>query len=264
MAITQTITTIPKAGHRGVDARETFVTKQEAFQDALVDTFVTEINTFRTQANTLETNVNAKEASATNQANIATTKAEEASMSATIALNASNYKGDWVSGYQTTGYSQGMSVSYADGFKYVSKINNNLTEPITKTNAPQWDYLEAVSPAELDLKADKLNPTITGLKETSVAMGANDINLATGNLFTKTITGATTLTVSSVPASGTVAYIILELTNAGSSAITWFGGVKWAGGTAPTLTSAGKDILSFYTHDGGITWNVIGIQKDVK
>ena len=62
MAITQVISAIPDAGHRGVDARDTFVTKQEAFQDALTDTFVTEINAFRTQANTLETNVNTKEA----------------------------------------------------------------------------------------------------------------------------------------------------------------------------------------------------------
>ena len=64
MAITQVISTIHEAGHRGVDSRDDFVTKQEAFQDALVDTFVTEINAFRTQANALETNVNAKEASA--------------------------------------------------------------------------------------------------------------------------------------------------------------------------------------------------------
>ena len=62
MAITQVISTIPEAGHRGVDARDAFVTKQEAFQDALTDTFVGQINTFTTQANTLETNVNTKEA----------------------------------------------------------------------------------------------------------------------------------------------------------------------------------------------------------
>ena len=57
MAITQNITSILKAGKRGVDIRDAFVLKQEAFQDALTDTFVTEINNFRTQANSLETNV---------------------------------------------------------------------------------------------------------------------------------------------------------------------------------------------------------------
>ena len=106
--------------------------------------------------------------------------------------------------------------------------------------------------------------TATGLKETAVSMAANDINLATGNLFTKTISGATTLTVSNVPTSGTVGYFILQLTNGGSATVTWFSGVKWAGGTAPTLTASGVDVLSFYTIDAGTTWKVVGISKDVK
>ena len=115
------------------------------------------------------------------------------------------------------------------------------------------------------------SPVVTGgitiggsLKETSVAMASNNIDLATGNLFTKTISGATTLTVSNIPTSGTVGYFILQLTNGGSATVTWFSGIKWAGGTVPTLTASGKDILSFYTHDGGTTWNVISIQKDAK
>lgn len=117
---------------------------------------------------------------------------------------------------------------------------------------------------KLSLSGGTMTGAITSLRETKVAMTANNINLATGNLFTKTISGATTLTVSNVPASGTVGYMILELINAGSATITWFSGVKWAGGTAPTLTASGKDILSFYTIDGGTTWNSISIQKDVK
>ena len=90
MAITQNITAIPKAGKRGIDTRDAFVIKQEAFQDALTDTFVTEINAFRTQANTLEANVNNKESSATQSATTATTKASEASSSATSALASKN------------------------------------------------------------------------------------------------------------------------------------------------------------------------------
>lgn len=107
--------------------------------------------------------------------------------------------------------------------------------------------------------------TVTGLKEMKVVMGAtNNIDMNAGNLFTKTISGATTLSIVNMPASGVVGYVILELTNAGSAVVTWFNGIKWPGGTAPTLTAAGKDILSFYTHDGAVTWNVIGISKDVK
>lgn len=107
-------------------------------------------------------------------------------------------------------------------------------------------------------------PLITGTREVLVAMPANAIDLATGNLFTKTISGATTLTVSNVPTTGTAASFILELTNAGSAAITWFSGVKWAGGTAPTLTASGVDVLGFYSHDGGTTWRGLVLAKDSK
>ena len=107
-------------------------------------------------------------------------------------------------------------------------------------------------------------PLITGTREVRVAMPANAIDLATGNLFTKTISGATTLTVSNVPTTGTAASFILELTNAGSAAITWFSGVKWAGGTAPTLTASGVDVLGFYSHDGGTTWRGMLLAKDSK
>lgn len=108
------------------------------------------------------------------------------------------------------------------------------------------------------------NKVITGIKETQVAMPANNIDLAGGNYFTKTITAATTLTVSNVPSTGTATSFILNLTNGGSGTITWWSGVKWAGGTAPTLTAAGRDVLGFFTHDGGTTWTGLVLGKDVK
>ncbi len=107
-------------------------------------------------------------------------------------------------------------------------------------------------------------PTLIGTRETKVAMPANDINLSNGNLFTKTISGATTMTVSNVPSTGTTISFILDLTNGGSSAITWFSGVKWAGGTAPTLTASGRDVIGFFTHDAGTTWTGLLLGKDVK
>ena len=106
--------------------------------------------------------------------------------------------------------------------------------------------------------------------ETKVAMAANDIDLSAGNYFTKTISATTTFTVSNVPTSGTVASFILVLTNAGSQTINWstsFGGsnlIKWAGGTAPTLTASGVDSLGFYTFNGGTTWTGLVLGKDIK
>jgi hypothetical protein len=104
---------------------------------------------------------------------------------------------------------------------------------------------------------------ITGLAETKVAMSASAIDLSLGNYFSKTISGATTLTISNTPTTGTVAEFVLDLTNGGSATVTWWSGVKWVGGTAPTLTSSGRDVLAFFTHDGGTTWTGV-VNKDFK
>jgi len=123
----------------------------------------------------------------------------------------------------------------------------------------------------IGLKADSTHShtaftglTVTALKETAVAMVANDIDLSLGNYFTKTISTATTLTVSNVPTSGTVGYFILELTNGGAGAVTYPTGTKWAKGTAPTLTASGVDLLRFVTRDAGTTWRGSRIDEDSK
>jgi hypothetical protein len=104
-------------------------------------------------------------------------------------------------------------------------------------------------------------PTLTGVKETKVAMAAAEIDLATGNYFTKTISGIITLTVANTAASGSVSAFVLELTNGGSAAVTFFSGVTWAAATPPTLTASGVDNLAFFTSDGGTTWRgfVLGL-----
>ena len=138
-------------------------------------------------------------------------------------------------------------------------VGTNTTQLATTAHV----YAERAATATLTNKT-LTTPLITGTREVLVAMPANAIDLATGNLFTKTISGATTLTVSNVPTTGTAASFILELTSGGSAAITWFSGVKWAGGTAPTITASGVDVLGFYSHDGGSTWRGLVLAKDSK
>lgn len=107
-------------------------------------------------------------------------------------------------------------------------------------------------------------PVITGMIETKAATSSNNINLASGNYFTHTVSGSTTFTVSNTASSGSVSSFILDLTNGGSATITWWSNVKWAGGTAPTLTSSGRDALGFFTHDAGTTWSGLVLGLDIK
>ena len=98
--ITQTISTIPEAGRRGVDVQTQFVIKQEDFQDHLQGTTVTELNTLKDQLNSrigeinsTTTTMNGYASTASTGASTATTKAGEASTSASQALTYKNQAG---------------------------------------------------------------------------------------------------------------------------------------------------------------------------
>lgn len=100
-------------------------------------------------------------------------------------------------------------------------------------------------------------------EKSSVIINA-DIDLSLANHFTKTITAATTFTLTNVPATGTFMSFVLELSNAGGYTITWWSNVKWPGGIAPTLSTSGRDVIMFFTHNAGTTWTAILAGRDVK
>lgn len=108
------------------------------------------------------------------------------------------------------------------------------------------------------------NKTLTGLRETKTTSSANNFNLLDANYFTHTVSGSTVFSVSNIASAGSVSSFILDLTNGGSASITWWSGIKWAGGTPPTLTASGRDVLGFFTHDGGTVWNGLVLAKDIK
>jgi hypothetical protein len=85
-------------------------------------------------------------------------------------------------------------------------------------------------------------------------------------VFTYTVSGVTSFTIlaGSIPAAGTVASFLLDLTNGGSAAITWWANLRWPSGVTPVLTAAGRDVLGFYTHDAGANWTGLLLGRDVK
>jgi hypothetical protein len=96
--------------------------------------------------------------------------------------------------------------------------------------------------------------------------GTQSIDLALGNVVTSTQnTSATTYTFDNPSATGKACSFTLILTNgASNSGTVWPGAVDWAGGTEPTLTSSGIDILTFTTVDGGTIWYGFAAAIDTK
>lgn len=92
--------------------------------------------------------------------------------------------------------------------------------------------------------------------------GTGTVDYTLGNYVTATSTGITTWTFSNPPATGIAGGFVLKLTNGGAFAQTWPTSVKWPGGTAPTLTASGVDVLVFLTDDAGTTWRGVASQLD--
>jgi hypothetical protein len=85
--------------------------------------------------------------------------------------------------------------------------------------------------------------------------GTDTIDLTAGNVVTATVSTSTqTFTFTNPSASGKSCSFTLILTNGGSQTVNWPGSVDWAGGSAPSLTSSGIDVLTFFTVDGGTIW----------
>ncbi len=86
--------------------------------------------------------------------------------------------------------------------------------------------------------------------------GAIALNLTNGNVFNLTLTGNTTFTFTGATSGKACAFsVYMTQDSTGSRAVTW-PTVKWAGGTAPTLTTTAgaTDILVFESLNGGTTW----------
>ena len=121
----------------------------------------------------------------------------------------------------------------------------------------QLTYLQAGDANDM-ADAELTRPKIKDYGETISVIGSDttpELDLTNGNVFTDTVdTGETTYTFSNPPASGVAGSFTLIMTNGGSQTVNWPASVDWAGGTEPTLTVAGIDVLTFITIDAGTIW----------
>lgn len=83
------------------------------------------------------------------------------------------------------------------------------------------------------------------------------INFTLGNVVTAVLASGGAFTITNPPSSGIYGKFKLILTNGGTVADPWPASVKFAGGTTPTLTTSGIDILTFETIDNGANWYAV-------
>lgn len=107
--------------------------------------------------------------------------------------------------------------------------------------------------------ADKELDNYSETAETVAAStAATALDLEAGNVKQVTLSANTTFTFANPAAAGEASSlsVILIQDATGSRTVTWPASVKWAGGTAPMLTTTANraDVLTFLTVDGGTNW----------
>ena len=123
---------------------------------------------------------------------------------------------------------------------------------------------KVVSKPELKDYAETINAigSITAGTNADLEDGNVQTVTFTANTFNFGITNALTSKSNS---------LTLVITNGGLATVTWKAGahgaggnnVKWAGGSAPTLTNSGVDVLCFTTVDGGTNFYGFAAGLDV-
>ena len=114
--------------------------------------------------------------------------------------------------------------------------------------------------------ADQLatRPEIKDYSETKVAMAAHAVDISLGNVQTYTLSGDQTLTFTNPSPTGKSCSFTLLVTNGGSDTLSWPAAVDWPGGSGPSLTASGLDVLVFTTIDAGTIWYGFAAGLDVK
>ena len=163
----------------------------------------------------------------------------------------------------------GFALTSDGSFMYVSGIvtdtiyQYSLNTPYdvstaSYTNVSYDVTAQSGSPKGIALSGDNekmyiLSDAVDIIYQYSTVAYTQTLDLSTGGTFSFTPSGATTVSLTNPPASGTAVGFTLEVNNTGGYALTWPSSVKWPSGTAPTATAT-KELYTFVTTDGGTTY----------
>lgn len=143
----------------------------------------------------------------------------------------------------------GGSISGASDANISNPATNNM---LLYSNVGKWTNTPVVGTAAL---------ATGGGQETVVtdttATGTQPIDLSGGNVFNNILTGNVTYTFTGATSGKACAFSLYQKQDGtGNRTVAWPSSVKWAGGTAPTLSTAANsmDVLVFESLDGGTSW----------
>ena len=163
-----------------------------------------------------------------------------------------------VSGAMTATHTE---LNLIDGYTGTTAELNYNDVPTLGTVEPSRTVTADASGVTKKLKTQEQTEIVNAVGTVS---GATAINFALGNVATAVLASGGSFTISNAPTSGIYGKFKLILTNGGTVADPWHSSVKFAGGTTPTLTTSGIDILTFETIDGGTNWYAVVEGLDMK
>jgi len=141
-----------------------------------------------------------------------------------------------------------------------AELNYNDVPTLGTVEASKTVTADAVG-TTTNLKTKKQTEIVNAIGTVSTATA---INFALGNVATAVLASGGSFTISNAPTSGIYGKFKFILTNGGTVADPWHSSVKFVGGTTPTLTTSGIDILTFETIDAGANWYAIVEGLDMK
>jgi hypothetical protein len=147
------------------------------------------------------------------------------------------------------------SIEALDASLTLKSTDIDVTIQAYDADISKTDVAETRS-ASIDMADNVLQQVeIKDYSESVNEASGNTLNIAQGNVFTKSISSNIGLLVfTNPPVSGKAGAFTFICTMSGTPAITWPSTVKWSGGTDPTLSTSGVDIFTFLTTDGGTNW----------
>ena len=155
----------------------------------------------------------------------------------------------------------------SNGTEISLRVNANENALVATSNGAVTAYYDnaaklATTATGIDVTGTIVTDAITiagAITEDAVTLTGTSttIDISAATNFVHDLTGATTYTFSNPASTGNASSFTLKIIQDSTArAITWPSSVDWAGGTAPTLSSADNavDVFAFYTIDGGTTY----------